>query len=474
MRKTILVILLMGSNALAEPPLTMDKYLEQVRTSYQGYKGSKDNRAAAEDKSAQADLITAFKIEGSYQNTKDEKLSSSPALTYDRMDLETYSLGVAKTTSFGLDAKLSYDIDQVKYISPSSTIPGGNPLSSSTPTLTLTQSLFQNGFGSKTRAQVDASRAQAIAERENSEANLDSIIQKASVAYWNLVFYREVLSIQKAALEQSEAIYKYNSKRSGMNLTDKADALQSKANFESKKLDLQSAIDNEEIYLRQFNLYRNAPPMENPGVLGPFDWSMISKFKIPESRKDRADVRAAKAQAEADAANYKVVAESYKPVLNVYGSYSLNGRASSYNDAISDSYSANRPTTTVGLTFSMPLDIGSLNKAKSAAKAQVGVSETNYQQKVLDQEASWIDLRARISAVQKRVELSESIVSAQFEKLKYERARLKEGRTSTYQVLLFEQDYINARLAQVQNGSELITLLSQIKLYDGIDEGGSK
>lgn len=65
-------------------------------------------------------------------------------------------------------------------------------------------------------------------------------------------------------------------------------------------------------------------------------------------------------------------------------------------------------------------------------------------------------------------------MNAQFEKLKYERDRLKQGRTSTYQILLFEQDYINAKLMRVQNASELITLLSQISLYDGKEEGGSK
>lgn len=474
MRSLIFVFMLIAAQASAQGQLSMEDYLSQVRSSYQGYNGSRENREAAKDKSAQADLVTSFRLEGSYRTTADKKISQNPALTYDRMDSESYSLGVAKTTDFGLDAKLSYDIDQLKYVNPSMAIPGGSTINTATPTLTLTQSLWQNGFGSRTKAQVEALSAQAEAERQNSEANLDAIIQRASMAYWNLIFYREIVQVQKAALQQSEDIFKYNSKRSRMNLADRADALQASAGFESKKLDLQTALDNEEVARRQFNLYRNRPPMEDPGSLTPVDWSSVPKIKVPEIRADRADVKAAQAQAKADAANYRVAADSYKPVLNVFGSYSLNGRATSYGDSISDTTSANRPTTTIGLNLSLPLDISALKKAQSAARAQAHASETNYQQKVLDQTSTWEDLRLRIIAVKKRVELSESIVNAQFEKLKYERDRLKQGRTSTYQILLFEQDYINAKLMRVQNASELITLLSQISLYDGKEEGGSK
>lgn len=460
--------------AHAQSVLTMDAYLEQVRSEHQGYKGALQNRQGAKNKASQADLITSFRLEGNYQLQTDKKLSQNPVLTYDSMDSESYSLGIAKTTTFGLAAKLSYDINKLEYVNPSATIPGGSQISSSTPTLTLTQSLWQNGFGSLTKAQVEAAAAQAEYERLTSEATLNSLVQNATNAYWNLVLQREVVEIQKAALKQAQALYDYNSKRSRMNLTDRADSLQSKATLESKKLDLQTALDNEEVRLRDFNIYRNRPSHENPGALAPINWAFIPKINIPETHGSRADVKAAKAQADANAANYKITAESNKPLLNLFGSYSLNGRATSYGDAISDSYSANRPTTTVGITLSVPLDLSSLEKAKSGALAQARATEMTYRQKVLDQEANWRDLRERIAATQRRVKLSEAIVKAQLEKLEYERKRLRQGTTSTYQVLLFEQDYINSRMTRVQNASELISLLSQVRLYDESEEGGSK
>lgn len=474
MKQLMALIFLFAYSANAQTVLTMDDYLDQVRSVNQGYKGTLQNREGAKDRGAQADLFTAFRLEGNYKLQKDQKLSLNPAVTYDRLDSENYSLGIAKTTSFGLDAKLSYDLADLEYIHPNVNIPGGNRLTTATPTITLTQSLWQNGFGSLTQARIEATAAQAEYERQSSEANLDAIMQKAMAAYWNLVIQREVVEIQRAAVKQSQAIYDYNSKRTRMNLNDRADSLQSKATLETKKLDLQTALDNEEIRIREFNLYRNKPSSEVPGALTLVNWEVVPKIPLPAKRGERADVKAARAQAKASAANFEITAESNRPVLNLFGSYSLNGRASGYGDAISDTSSANRPTTVIGVNLSMPLDFTSLNKAKSGARAQAQAAETTYQQKVLDQEANWQDLVSRVHATQKRVELSESIVKAQSDKLEYERRRLREGRTSTYQVLLFEQDYINARMTRIQNASELVSLISQIRLYDETEEGGSK
>jgi len=126
------------------------------------------------------------------------------------------------------------------------------------------------------------------------------------------------------------------------------------------------------------------------------------------------------------------------------------------------------------VNFSVPLDFDLLSKARAGARAQANGAEKIYQQKLRDQEANWQDLNERVKDTQKRVVLSESIIHVQLEKLEYERKRLRDGRTSTYQVLLFEQDYINARLVRVQNASELVSLLSQVRLYDETEEGGTK
>jgi len=285
----------------------METYLEQVRTANFAYKGSSLNREGAKNLSAQAELITSFRIDGSYQQKKDQKLSQNPALTYDEIESESLSVGVARKTSFGLDARLSFDASDQEFINPSAEIPGGSKVNTSTPTFTFTQSLWQNGFGSLTKAQIEASLQQSELDRQNAETNLDLLIQKAIAAYWNLVLQKEVVEIQKAALNQSELIYEYNAKRARMNLVDRADSLQAKATVEAKKLELQTAMDAERIRIREFNLYRNSSPLEDPGKIAPVDWEIIPKINLPKTRGDRADVKAARAQSRVSAASSRII-----------------------------------------------------------------------------------------------------------------------------------------------------------------------
>ncbi|HAN03948.1 MAG TPA: TolC family protein, partial [Elusimicrobia bacterium] len=61
--------------------------------------------------------------------------------------------------------------------------------------------------------------------------------------------------------------------------------------------------------------------------------------------------------------------------------------------------------------------------------------------------------------------LSYTIEEAQRAKLEYEKQRLKEGRTTTYQVLTFEQDYTNAQYTRVSAAAQVLSTLANLKLY---------
>lgn len=52
-------------------------------------------------------------------------------------------------------------------------------------------------------------------------------------------------------------------------------------------------------------------------------------------------------------------------------------------------------------------------------------------------------------------------------KLDNERIRLRQGRATTYQVLLFEQDFSQAQAGRVLAATELIALKAQLNLYHG-------
>lgn len=443
--------------------LSLEDYLKQVRQENLKYRGNELNQTSANSKIAEANLISSFNLTGGYQHKHDKKQTNDPFIAYDSIDTNKYSLGIKKVSTFGLESKLSYDVYKTEYFKSNT-----NNLNrtTSSPSLTLTQSLWQNAWGRLTQNNIDALNAQSENIKHSVQSSLDTIEQDVIAVYWDMVVKREIVSVQKLAVKHAQAIHDYVKGRVKMNLGEEADVLQAKASLETKKLDLQSAQNNELIQLRYFNKYRNRTASESPNNLSPINWDFLKSFTIPKIHQDRSDVLAAKYQAINSVKSYQIQEENNKPIFNAYLGYALNGNDNSFSESIYKSASTNWPTVIIGVDFSMPLDVASTKTIRDATKIQSLAEENIYQQKLKDQEAEWEDLREKIVETQTRIKLSLNIEEAQKKKLEFEHLRLKTGRTSTYQILQFEQDYTLAKLSGLQIVSEMYALLAKVRLYN--------
>ena len=123
-------------------------------------------------------------------------------------------------------------------------------------------------------------------------------------------------------------------------------------------------------------------------------------------------------------------------------------------NAIASSLDRNGEEGYVGIKFSMPLAIGLQSDIKKGAKFSASSARKNYAQKVFDQDNDWQNLLQNLQDYQENLQLSRKIEDLQKSKLENERNLLKQGRTSTYQILLFEQDYNRARIDTVKGVSK--------------------
>jgi hypothetical protein len=57
------------------------------------------------------------------------------------------------------------------------------------------------------------------------------------------------------------------------------------------------------------------------------------------------------------------------------------------------------------------------------------------------------------------------IENVQKKKLENEKQQLRRGRSTTFQVLQFEQDYTNSQLIRARAGAQALDLRSQLKRY---------
>jgi outer membrane protein TolC len=115
--------------------------------------------------------------------------------------------------------------------------------------------------------------------------------------------------------------------------------------------------------------------------------------------------------------------------------------------------------------FSVPLNFGATSRTRDGYGMEHIAAELNYDRKVFEQDQTWKDLMRSLGEAKQRLDLSQKLEMIQKNKLLNEQSRLKQGRSTTYQVLLFEQDYLQAELLRIQNQFAILKIISQMKLF---------
>ena len=202
----------------------------------------------------------------------------------------------------------------------------------------------------------------------------------------------------------------------------------------------------------------------------------LSSVEIPKRAELREDVRAAKEAARITQANSVIQTEKNLPNLDIYGSFALNGQpqnlmAGPYNGSLSLgqtlglSVLPNRPSYTLGIRFSMPLDFETVSQSQESWRQEKAAAELTYDRKLFEQEESWKDLNQKLDDSKNHLKLSQVLEVTQKKKLEKEQERLKRGRTTTFQVLLFEQDYLFSQLGRIKDQIALLNVVAQMKLF---------
>ena len=461
-------ISLVSANTFA---LTLNEYLDKVKSDSSSYKGTSEQSEGAALKSREADLIFTPQFFAEANVGHDGK--PTVPKTADRIDTEAYSLGISQQFDFGLQSKLSYSLDRTRFVGANTLFITTPDYWDATPKIELTMPLWGGGFGRTAQANEQLTREQNIADQFSNKAQSAGFLAEAEAAYWKLSAWSDVVRIQETALQSAQNILDYVSKKKKMNLGEDADVVQARALVESRNLELQVARNEQREALRSFNKYINRNAEDPVSDLEPVNYATLENIVVPEKRPgDRYDVRATEAQVATAKASSQLVEQRNRPTFDVYGSYALNGRDSAEVEAMKNAGYTDTDTGYIGFRFNMPLNLSATSDAKAGALKSVRAAEYNRQYALYAQEQDWINLTRNLTDARDNLRLLSRIESAQKTKLDVERTRLRQGRTTTYQVLLFEQDYSQAALTRVKSAANILALQTQVKLYQNSPEGG--
>ena len=179
----------------------------------------------------------------------------------------------------------------------------------------------------------------------------------------------------------------------------------------------------------------------------------------------REDIVALQKQLEALRAQADLGREATKPSLDLVGTVLLQGQNENLQPALANSASANNPTFYAGVKFSVPLDRTAVNEAADAAEARRIAAEELLKRRQYEAERERETVLLKLAQVQKQFALAQTLVESQQRKLLEENKRVRIGRSSTFQVLIFEQDALEAEKLLLRNRLALIESHLRLELF---------
>lgn len=466
----LLFVFIGGLFVMSEEKVSLEDYLGVVKEKNPSFKAATLKKAGFADSVREGDLYFKPVLHGKAAVDSNAGFPNQPGFFYDEIRTNSYNLGLSQEFAFGMQIKLNYNVFKTKFFNAGF---GATPLPfenwNAIPSVDVEIPLWQNLFARSSRAQRDIAVAQNRAEFEAANLEQTEVLINAELAYWRLATAQSVVRLQKEAFARAKDLYDFIQKKARMDLRDKSDVLQTKAAYVANELDLKLALDEERSAQRNFNRWRFADSGDSVPALKTIDLESFDRSVLPSQRPgERLDVTIAQEQSKLTKAVAVMAEERNKPALSLVGSYAMNGRNDlRMSDAISNANSSNRNSYAYGVQFTVPLHLGASADAREGARLRQAAADADLEFKKKDQDLQWADLVANHQESLNRLDLLGQIVKAQFEKLQEEKRLIRLGRSSLFNVLNFEQEYLRSERARAQSLFECTSLRLQGQLYTG-------
>ncbi len=439
--------------------LTLQDYLSQVATKHSGYKAAYLTSKGAKLTSQEAKLLfrpTLFGNAGASVAGQANPFSDAEQFTS-----KTFSLGIGQSTDVGLSAKLT--ANRSEFALNAGALSG--KYEANWTQLELTQSIWRNWAGREIDAQSEAMEYSALANAFAQSHAGKALMLEAEAAYWRLALSREVVLVQRDALERAQRSSVWADRRARMQLADRAEALQTSTALQARRLELKAAEDEASAAAQAFNSSRGLNSNDVDENLVEITPTLTDSLQVPERTSKRDDVKSAELTAKAGAANAQIARERNKPTVELYAALPLTEPEDPTGAFATVIPQTSRVSTTVGVRATIPLDFATTSRVREGYDAQATASTHVFERKAFEEERDWTDLVNKFTQAKQRLKLYEELEKQQREKLLYERDRQSRGRSTLQAVLIYEGDYQISQLGRIRTLAELLTLNAQMKLY---------
>ncbi len=458
---------------VSAPALTLEQYLNQVRSNNGILKSLEISREAAGSRRLQGDLELSPILTGRAGKVTDQKKQFFGAGFLDKLESTEYSLALSKKFVTGTQASVSLGVNETEFTP--SPAPGFSKYATGFLGLGLQQSLWKDLFGRGTRLRRD--REDRIEATELQSLNLQErqTLIEAEAIFWEHLYLNEEHTQRRQSLERAKKIEGWVRNRASNGIGDKADVYNSQGLVALRELQLLATEDEmkaSEAKVR--NSLELKPEEKIPVIQGD-----ISKERKVESfvsgentgRVVRVDTYLSVLESELKSIVAKEVEDGFRPDLVLEGAYRTNSFEADANSAWSRVSDPTRPTTSIGVRFSYPLDWKVTSAAQNTARREAKAAEFRRDRRLLEGDSAWTEFIRRHEELSKKIKAAQ--VSSRLQALKSgaERDKLSKGRSVTSQVVIAEQDASESLLILTRFQVEQRKMESQAQLFLRMKDG---
>lgn len=453
--------------------LTLAIFLQEVRMNNPESLALESNLMAVQRKVNEAEFQLSPFAYLEYSATDDQRQTTTPSFQGDQTKITNWRAGVKKQSTFGLSADVylaNTDVD-VRGIDLTLLPPGFQPqtqFNESRAVVELRQNLWRNSFGSKVRNEVLAAHEATKSQYLLEKFKFQQFLLNAEATYWSLATLNQVIRLQEENIERAKKLKDLMKKRFQQKLVDEVDYLQAEVALQAREFEWQNLIDEKEVLARTFETLRGSSGQEfnfSMDELPTQEWLTRANEKREQSFRHRADFEAMKLGAKAGRAKSLASSSNIQPDLDVFASFSSNGRDPRFSESFNEIGTYDYPNWTVGLSVSVPLDLKLISDLKQAYKNESVANERKEQQAIYQEKRALEDVVQRLGEAQVRFERMVKLEKIQSQMVEKERERQSVGRSTTFQTIRFEQELAATQIQRVRAQLDLIQTHNQLKLF---------
>lgn len=445
--------------------MSLNDYLEQVKKTSPGVAASNLQIEGTEKTAAEGNLtyVPKFSVTGNY--TDDRREAANLFYLGSTSSGSSLGFGLEKQFAFGTNAKLSYNITNSLTSGLSTPFPREFRFSQGQTQLDVSQPLWKNGFGKETRATADFAEASSLVAHYSEKFKLKQALSQAETTYYRLAIARDSLRLQEELLDRAKKLLEWADRRMKNQLADKSDMLQAKAAFQMRGLEMEAIKGELRSAQLAFNSLRNSTSMEVGETLDPINTQSLLSTPALKRAQVTDDLKAAEQFERVVVSTNELSRQRAQPELALTGTVAYNGVDTFLSPAMKDSFTTKHPLYLIAVKFSFPIYFWETSEIRSGRVRQQLAAEESTRQARLTNDQTWQDLSKKFEETKHRLGLAETLVSAQKEKLDHEKYRFGLGRTTTFQVVTYEQDYAQSLITRTRIAQEFLAIRAQMKPY---------